>query len=106
MRRFLMTNGTEGGNPKESGRERTKARVTIMDSKVHPITRQRSRNMVVVEEDAVVVDGAELAVAVAAPATPPLRNDLNNFGVAARLEGRVGDGAAAASKACSYCGLA
>jgi hypothetical protein len=35
--------------------------------------------MVVVEEDAVVVDGAELAVAVAAPATPPLRNDLNNF---------------------------
>jgi hypothetical protein len=106
MIRFSMTKGTEGGNPKESGRERTKARVTIMDSKVHPITRQRSRNMVVVKEDAVVVDGAELAVAVAAPAAPPLRNDLNNFGVAARLEGRVGDGAAAASKACSYCGLA
>ena len=81
----------------ESGRARTKARVMIMDIKVHPIIKQRSRNMVVVEEDAVVVDGAELAVAVAALVAPPLRNDLKDFGVATRLEGRVGDGAAAAS---------
>jgi hypothetical protein len=68
-----------------------------MDKKVAPTIRQRNRNKVVVEEGAVVVGGAELAVAVAALATPLSLNDLRIFGVATRLGGSVGDGAAEAS---------
>jgi hypothetical protein len=96
-RRPLTTSGTSPERAKESGAAKIKAKATTMDKKVAPTIRQRNRNKVVVEEGAVVVGRAELAVAVAALATPLPLNDPRIFGVATRLGGRVGDGAAEAS---------